>query len=192
MFRAPRAVKRRYPLDNPAAVINIFLNTNTRTDPDPFIGQTRNQPEADMKKRFAVIVLLAAVVVFPTGVWAHCEIPCGIYDDQARVQLIAEHIGTIEKSIQQIRELQKAEAVDYNQLVRWVMNKENHATEIQSIVAQYFMTQRIKPDSDQYAQKIAVLHRMLIAAMKCKQTTDLKYVAELRELLKTVDQLYFK
>jgi nickel superoxide dismutase len=41
------------------------------------------------------------------------------------------------------------------------------------------------------AIKIAVLHRMLIAAMKCKQTTDLKYVQELRELLKTFEQLYF-
>ena len=145
-----------------------------------------------MKKRSVILLLLAAVVAFPHLLWAHCEIPCGIYDDQARVQLIAEHIGTIEKSIQQIHGLQKTEAVNYNQLVRWVMNKENHATEIQSIVAQYFMTQRIKPNSDQYSQKIAVLHRMLIAAMKCKQTTDLKYVAELRELLKTFDQLYFK
>ncbi len=145
-----------------------------------------------MKKRSVILLLLAAVVAFPHVLWAHCEIPCGIYDDQARVQLIAEHIGTIEKSIQQIHGLQKTEAVNYNQLVRWVMNKENHATEIQSIVAQYFMTQRIKPNSDQYSQKIAVLHRMLIAAMKCKQTTDLKYVAELRELLKTFDQLYFK
>ena len=144
-----------------------------------------------MKKRSVVMLLLAAVVAFPHVLWAHCEIPCGIYDDQARVQLIAEHIGTIEKSIQQIHGLQKTEAINHNQLVRWVMNKENHATEIQSIVAQYFMTQRIKPNSDQYGQKIAVLHRMLIAAMKCKQTTDLKYVAELRELLKTFDQLYF-
>ena len=145
-----------------------------------------------MKKRSVVLLLLAAVVAFPHVLWAHCEIPCGIYDDQARVQLIAEHIGTIEKSIQQISDLQKTEAINHNQLVRWVMNKENHATEIQSIVSQYFMTQRIKPNSDQYSQKIAVLHRMLIAAMKCKQTTDLKYVAELRELLKTFDQLYFK
>ena len=32
-------------------------------------------------------------------VLAHCEIPCGIYDDQTRVQLIHEHIGTIEKAM---------------------------------------------------------------------------------------------
>jgi nickel superoxide dismutase len=122
---------------------------------------------------------------------AHCEIPCGIYDDRARLQLIAEHAGTIEKSIQQILALQKNETRNDNQLVRWVMNKESHADQIQEIVAQYFMTQRIKSDSANYDRKIAVLHRMLIAAMKCKQTTDLKYVQELRELLKTFEQLYF-
>ncbi|MDY6953871.1 MAG: superoxide dismutase [Ni], partial [Thermodesulfobacteriota bacterium] len=33
---------------------------------------------------------------------AHCEIPCGIYDDQMRIDMIAEHITTIEKSMKQI------------------------------------------------------------------------------------------
>ena len=144
-----------------------------------------------MRAAFIMIVLTAALAFAQTA-RAHCEIPCGIYDDRARVQLIAEHIGTIEKSIKQVLDLQQAEQVNYNQLVRWIVNKENHATEIQTIVSQYFMTQRIKPDTEQYARKIAVLHQMLITAMKCKQTTELKYVAELRELLQTFDQLYFK
>lgn len=144
-----------------------------------------------MKRFFPVLALVATTVILVSQAWAHCEIPCGIYDDQTRVQLIAEHTGTIEKSIRQILELQKAESVNYNQLVRWVMNKDKHADEIQAIVWQYFMTQRIKPDSTNYARKINVLHRMLIAAMKCKQTTDLKYVEELRTLLKTFDKLYF-
>jgi nickel superoxide dismutase len=138
------------------------------------------------------MIVFTAALAFAQTARAHCEIPCGIYDDRARVQLIAEHIGTIEKSIKQVLDLQQAEQVNYNQLVRWIVNKENHATEIQTIVSQYFMTQRIKPDTEQYARKIAVLHQMLITAMKCKQTTELKYVAELRELLQTFDQLYFK
>lgn len=144
-----------------------------------------------MKTLLTVFALIVTLAVMTSSAGAHCEIPCGIYDDRARVQLIAEHAGTIEKSIQQILALQKNETLNYNQLVRWVTNKESHADQIQEIVAQYFMTQRIKPDSANYDRKIAVLHRMLIAAMKCKQTTDLKYVQELRQLLKTFDQLYF-
>ena len=144
-----------------------------------------------MRKLLTAFSLIVTLTVLAPSAGAHCEIPCGIYDDRARVQLIAEHAGTIEKSMQQILALQKGEGLNNNQLVRWVMNKESHADQIQGIVAQYFMTQRIKPDSTNYDRKIAVLHQMLIAAMKCKQTTDLKYVQELRELLKTFDKLYF-
>jgi nickel superoxide dismutase len=144
-----------------------------------------------MRTLLTAFALIVTLTIMAPSARAHCEIPCGIYDDRARLQLIAEHAGTIEKSIQQILALQKNETRNYNQLVRWVMNKESHADQIQEIVAQYFMTQRIKSDSANYDRKIAVLHRMLIAAMKCKQTTDLKYVQELRELLKTFEQLYF-
>ena len=122
---------------------------------------------------------------------SHCEIPCGIYDDELRTRLIAEHAGTIEKSMKQIMELGKENPVNYNQLVRWISNKEDHATEIQHIVSQYFMTQRIKPDQERYDEKLTVLHKMLIAAMKCKQTTDPAEVKTLRTLLKQFESLYF-
>jgi nickel superoxide dismutase len=66
-----------------------------------------------------------------------------------------------------------------------------HATRIQDIVTQYFMTQRIKPKQEKYAKKLTLLHRMLLAAMKCKQTTDVAHVEELRKLLKKFEKLYF-
>jgi nickel superoxide dismutase len=145
-----------------------------------------------MKK--LIFSLLAGLLVLSfsiTNVSAHCEIPCGIYDDQLRMQLIAEHATTIEKSMKQIMALSKAEPTSYNQPVRWVSNKEKHATEIQQIVSQYFMTQRIKPDQKKYSEKLIVLHKMLIAAMKCKQTTDLSHVNALRAHLKEFELLYF-
>jgi len=145
-----------------------------------------------MKPLFLTIlaVLLPLSISISTAS-AHCEIPCGIYDDQLRTKLIAEHATTIEKSMKQIMGLSKAEPTNYNQLVRWVSNKEKHATKIQHIVSQYFMTQRIKPDQKKYAEKLMVLHKMLIAAMKCKQTTDLAHVKELRAHLKEFETLYF-
>jgi nickel superoxide dismutase len=127
--------------------------------------------------------------VFISSADAHCEIPCGIYDDQLRTKLIAEHATTIEKSMKQIMELSKA--ISYNQLVRWVSNKEAHASEIQHIISQYFLTQRIKPDQKNYTEKLTVLHKMLIAAMKCKQTSELSHVNTLRAHLKEFEVLYF-
>ena len=145
-------------------------------------------------KRIGSILLIGLLIVFVliSSANAHCEIPCGIYDDQARTKLIAEHATTIEKSMKQIMELSKAKPVNYNQLVRWVSNKETHASEIQHIIAQYFLTQRIKPDQKNYTEKLTVLHKMLVTAMKCKQTTELSHVNALRAHLKEFETLYFK
>ena len=123
---------------------------------------------------------------------AHCEIPCGIYDDEMRINMIAEHIATIEKSMKQIGKLADNKPIDYNQLTRWIMNKEQHADQLQKILTQYFMTQRIKPDTKDYSQKLITLHKMLLSAMKCKQTADLSHAGALRSLLKKFQDLYFE
>ena len=134
---------------------------------------------------FSLLFITAANVA------AHCEIPCGIYDDELRTNLIYEHTVTIEKSMKTIVEQSKQNPVNYNQLVRWVSNKEEHATLIQQTVSQYFMTQRIRPDAEKYIDKLSVLHKMLQAAMKCKQSTDLADVQNLRSLIKQFEILYF-
>jgi len=145
-----------------------------------------------MKKPILVLSLvLLTALLYTSNAFAHCEIPCGIYDDELRAKQIAEHATTIEKSMKQIEALGKRSPVNYNQLVRWVSNKEAHATEVQHIISQYFMTQRIKPGQKKYTEKLTLLHKMLLAAMKCKQTTDLSHVNQLRSLLKEFEVLYF-
>ena len=143
-----------------------------------------------MKRILVLIAILALTAPVAAPAFAHCEIPCGIYDDEARLSMIAEHITTIEKSMNRIRLLSKEDPLNYNQIVRWVQNKEKHADELQHIVTQYFMTQRVKPvefgDKEghlPYVRKLTLLHRMLFYAMKAKQTTDLENVEKLRSLL---------
>ena len=148
--------------------------------------------EGKMKRRwFQALLFLSLIGLGAANVSAHCEIPCGIYDDHMRIRMIAEHVTTIEKSMNQIIKLGATEPLDYNQLVRWVMNKEHHADEVQEILSQYFMTQRIKPDSKDYTKKLTLLHKMLIQAMKCKQTTDHSHITAMRALLKEFEALYF-
>jgi nickel superoxide dismutase len=144
-----------------------------------------------MRSRYLGLLTVAIGMCMAANAWAHCEIPCGIYDDHMRIHMIEEHVTTIEKSMQQIVELGGQTPVNYNQVVRWVTNKEHHADELQHIVTQYFLTQRIKPDQKDYEKKLTVLHKMLLAAMKCKQTTDLAHVADLRSLTKEFEGLYF-
>lgn len=145
-----------------------------------------------MKKFYTFLIISTLMVILGvSNAAAHCEIPCGIYDDELRVKLLYEHTLTIEKSMQEIIALSKENPVNYNQIARWVSNKENHASQFQRIVSQYFMTQRIKPDAKKYSEKIELLHKMLLAAMKCKQTTDPTHVTTLRSLLKEFETLYF-
>ena len=152
------------------------------------------------RTHIAGFVAAVALVLFGSvsSPLAHCEIPCGIYHDETRIHLIKEHIETIEKSMNQIMELSKASPVNYNQLIRWTTNKEDHANKIQEIVTQYFMTQRLKPAEgadaatrDKYLTKLALLHEMLVSAMKTKQTTDLAHVAKLKKLTSEFHEAYF-
>ena len=146
-----------------------------------------------MKKMVTIILSsLCLVCMLPIKSFSHCEIPCGIYDDEMRIGMIYEHIGTLEKSMNQIKELEKEGDQNYNQLVRWIMNKEHHADEIQEIIAQYFLTQRIKLDAKDYEKKLGLLHQILIYSMKCKQTTNLTNVDQLKVLVKDFQTLYFK
>jgi len=130
-----------------------------------------------------VLVLFAAAST--ATVRAHCQIPCGIYDDQMRIHLMEEHVATIEKSMKQIEA-----APNQNQTVRWVLNKDNHADKLSEIVTYYFMAQRIKPGSEGYAVKLGQLHEILVTSMKAKQTTDLAHVEKLKILIHDFEHSY--
>ena len=138
-----------------------------------------------------LLVSIVAGLFMTTLAAAHCEIPCGIYDDEMRIEMILEHITTIEKSMRQIIAHDKQKPHNANQLTRWVMNKENHANDLQEIVSQYFMTQRIKPGVKSYQPMLTNLHEMLIYSMKCKQTTDLEHPKRLKRLVEAFKKLYF-
>lgn len=122
--------------------------------------------------------------------WAHCQIPCGIYDDAARFQTLREHITTIEKSMNQVNQLSENPPQNMNQLVRWVNNKEDHADKFMDILTQYFLAQRIKVGTSRYHGKLVLLHKLQVQAMKCKQTTDLQHVANLKALVTEFESVY--
>lgn len=152
-----------------------------------------------MKSKFLLaIVLFFSFFISNQNTYAHCEIPCGIYGDSLRVQEVYEHITTIEKSMREVERLSKEGDKNYNQLVRWVMNKDDHANKLQDIVEQYFLHQRIKikdPSEsdayDKYVSQLVLLHKMQVYAMKAKQTTDLKYIKMLNETWHTFEHSYF-
>ncbi len=152
-----------------------------------------------MKKNNVISLTLLLVVMFVSSAYSHCQIPCGIYGDKNRFETIEEHITTLEKSIKKIKEVSSTKPVDHNQLVRWVTNKDAHGVELQNIVNHYFVAQRIKmvskddrPKYKVYQAELILLHRLVVYAMKCKQTTDIAYIQKLRETLSKFEDIYFK
>ena len=112
---------------------------------------------------------------------------------------MVEDVKTIEKSMTEITALSKVEQPDRNQLVRWVNNKDTHAGRLAETITYYFMSQRVKPTSQEsqvdylkYVNQITLLHQMLVATMKTKQTTELKHCVELRRLIAEFKTSYMK
>ncbi|MFC1558695.1 superoxide dismutase [Ni] [candidate division KSB1 bacterium] len=152
-----------------------------------------------MKKILFALTLFLLIVSVNEKIYSHCQIPCGIYDDKLRIEQIKEHITTIEKSMKLIKELSAEGEKNYNQIVRWVLNKEEHADKLTEIVTYYFLAQRLKPVLNmndkgykELTEKLILLHEMTVYAMKAKQTTELSHAAKLKELTDKFSKAYFK
>ena len=141
--------------------------------------------------------LIIPFLLLQGSLLAHCQVPCGIYNDAARIIQIQEDFSTIQKAMTKIEELsQQQDATSMNQLTRWIITKEDHASKIQKVVSDYFLTQRIKAKTegsefDTYVKQTTTLHQILVSAMKCKQTVDLGHVDESLHQIKTFIDLYF-
>lgn len=135
----------------------------------------------------ASITLVTSMLSLPLSLQAHCQIPCGIYDDHARVEAMLEDAATVEKAVSMLGELVgKDDAQSYNQIVRWVSNKESHAQFIISTISDYFLTQRVNSSQDDYVERLKKHHAVIVAAMKAKQNSDL---ASAKSLTKAVEAL---
>lgn len=144
--------------------------------------------------RIMMILILTGAglgLLIPSTVAAHCQVPCGIYDDHARLKAMLEDAATVEKAARLINELAgKADAQSQNQLVRWVMTKESHAQKIIETISNYYLTQRIKPGQQDYAERLQNHHAVIVAAMKAKQNADIKYGEALTKSIQVLAGYY--
>ena len=147
---------------------------------------------------------LTAIMLFaglytgsPRTADAHCQVPCGIYDEPARIAQMHEDATTIAKAVKLMNDLaDKTDAQSKQQFVRWTNTKEQHAERIISTVAGYFMAQKIKPvapgspdaeDYDAYLKKLADHHFVIVAAMKAKQNATPEAAAALNQAIDAME-----
>ena len=134
-----------------------------------------------------------------TPVPYHCQVPCGIYGDKMRIDMLMEESATIAKAMKLIETIEGKEGFNRNQMVRWIMTKEEHASMIQETVSSYWLAQRVKAPADrndtaamaEYHLQLELMHGITVSAMKCKQTIESSHVDRIRDLAKQFSATYF-
>jgi len=141
------------------------------------------------------LVALAGFLLNAGQASAHCQVPCGIYADDNVIAGMHTDWTTIDKASKQIVELSKDPSANAHQLTRWIVNKEQHAQNIQDTVSAYFLAQRLKVpaadgDKEAYLAKLTLCHQVIVAAMKCKQSADPAAVKALHDLMHDFEKAF--
>ena len=152
------------------------------------------------------IVLVAAmmsgmwVVSSPSPTYNHCQVPCGIFDDPAIVNELIQASITIRKAMVQSDSLHDTtngtNLLAVNQVVRWIMTKEEHCNKIITTVSEYCLCQRVKRENFKserdYLEALKIHHIVLQAAMKAKQTMDVAACDALDHAIEDLSKMYTK
>ena len=113
--------------------------------------------------------------------YAHCDIPCGVYETDTMMH----SAETCRRMIQKIEELGELDSVEkHNTFVRSVMNKEKHAQKVKHelyvLWSDYF-----KPD---HLERYPDLHDRLWKTTK--QASSVKQTVSMDEASKLVDMVH--
>lgn len=137
-------------------------------------------------------ILNAADRIFRFEVaYAHCDVPCGIYDPHA-AQLSAHTVIRMDMLIADLSKQQNPTAEDRNKMIRCVQVKEQHAeickSEVRIIWGDYFKPEHIKANPELNELVWNIMH----AASKAKQTVDIKNGEELLANVNRFAEIFWK
>ena len=118
---------------------------------------------------------------------AHCDIPCKIYDP-AVVQVAALSVVRI---LDIILELNLSAKANQSELARLTIEKENQARivkdEIRIIWGDYFKD----PQIEMYSNIHSLVHSIMMAGSKCKQSIDRQNGLDLVELVNEFTEAFW-
>mmetsp|Transcript_20879 Transcript_20879/g.29261 ORF Transcript_20879/g.29261 Transcript_20879/m.29261 type:complete len:202 (+) Transcript_20879:21-626(+) len=131
----------------------------------------------------------------------HCQVPCGIFDDPKTVEEVKEMCSTIRKAVDEINELSSdmSKPATFNQMTRWIMTKEEHASNIIDTISTYCLCQRVKPvgapkspftEEKDFIDALKAHHSVMLAAVKSKQSTEIGDVAALEHAVADWAKMY--
>lgn len=136
------------------------------------------------------LLRLIDIIFPPKIVYAHCDVPCGIYDPKP-AQIAAE---TVVKMVEKIQGLPKDNATvdDRNLFVRAVLTKEEHARRCKEELL-ILWTDFFKPE---HLEIFPELHDKFWKATKLcsknKQSVDMETAKELKAAVDEIAQMFNK
>lgn len=124
---------------------------------------------------------------FLKPVYAHCDIPCGIYETDT----MTHSAETCRRMIQKIQELGELDSIEkHNTFVRSVMNKEKHAQKVKQEIyilwSDYFKPEHLEAHPE--------IHDLLWKAAKqastVKQTVSMEEAEKLNSMVHDISHLF--
>lgn len=135
-----------------------------------------------MKPWIALLSLTLSFAPLATpSLEAHCQMPCGIYDDSLVFGDMKQCLATMAKAVAEISSHEMDSPAAINQMIRWVGKKDLHSDRFSEDVAEYFLKQRIPLDADNLDAKLKSAHILLVLSMRAKQTVDAQLIEDLKK-----------
>ncbi len=119
--------------------------------------------------------------------YAHCDIPCGIYETDT----MSHAAATCKRMIEKIEELGELDNLDkHNTFVRSVMTKEKHAQRVKKelyiLWGDYFKTEHL----EKYPQLHETIWKTAKQASEVKQTVSREAAEKLIEMVGDVARIF--
>ena len=117
----------------------------------------------------------------PLTLTAHCQMPCGIYQDAMIYDLIDQYAETMVKAVTVMNQSKFETVRERNEFMRWVMEKEKESNDTSQLITTFFMQQKIKPGEPDTQKRIEAAHKLLCLIVAIKQNADVKIVESFTE-----------
>lgn len=131
--------------------------------------------------RKSILVLTLSALVGSLSLEAHCQMPCGIYHDDMVYDKIDQYVETMVKAMSKIKDNKFTTPAEKNELIRWVLTKDNLSDETAQLICSYFLQQKIKPGEKDTVKQLESAQRLLFLIVTIKQSADFKPVSDFAE-----------
>ncbi len=130
----------------------------------------------NIKKMAVFCVILSSF--FKLDLSAHCQMPCGIYHDEMVYDQIDQYAETMYKGITVMNGNKLDSVHDFNDLTRWILEKEKESNTTAELISSYFLQQKIKPDEPETVKRLVAAHKLLFLIVAIKQNNEVKFVEQ--------------